>query len=293
MKETNISDEMLSRFLEGRTDEAEDARLLQAMEEDGMTADDLAAIAEAAKLADTVPQQTPNLILAKKQIENNLMSENRETVPTLRRSKTRTVWAIAASVAVLLAVALFLLFRPDSSDQNFAQQEGNRIEEVAKEKEDKSQTNGKTATDKTEKVRHGEKSPMNDTEDDHSEPTELQPAPITSQKLEKNYAATKTANTLTVTKPIKENYRVLCKNLEKSLQFEWSATNVQKLHFTVTNAQGKVLGELTDKTAMHMALPYSKIYPEQQLRWTLKVLFEDGTNETKSGQIEIDYNLQN
>ena len=127
MKEMNISDELLSKFLEGKTDDAEDARLLQAME-----AEDLAAIAEAAKLADTVPQQTPNLILAKKQIEDSLKDkEIVENITTIQRSKARVYWAVAASIAVLLAVALFFLFRPERSDQNFAQQENNRIEEVS------------------------------------------------------------------------------------------------------------------------------------------------------------------
>ena len=288
MKEMNISDELLSKFLEGKTDDVEDARLLQAME-----AEDLAAIAEAAKLADTAPQQTPNLLLAKKQIEDSLKdNEIVENIPTIQRSKSRVYWAVAASIAVLLAVALFLLFRPDSSDQNFAQQENNRIEEVSKEQENKSKTTRETSTDKTDKVRHGEITPTNDPQSVQSETNDAQSAPITSQKLEKNYAATKTANSLTVTKPGKNDYRVLCKNLEKSFQFEWSASNVQNLHFTVTNAQGKVLAELTDKNATHHTISYNKIYPERQLKWTLKVVFEDGTSEICSGQVQIDYQVQ-
>jgi hypothetical protein len=286
MKEMNISDVLLSKFLEGKTDDAEDARLLQAME-----AEDLAAIAEAAKLADTAPQQTPNLLLAKKQIEDSLKDkEIVENIPTIQRSKARVYWAVAASIAVLLAVALFFLFRPERSDQNFAQQEKQRVET-----EVKTENQGSETTDKTELTNNNRKNNMSsntDAEDTRSESTEPQPAPITSQKLEKNYAATKTANSLTVTKPGKNDYRVLCKNLEKSLQFEWSASNVHNQHFTVTNAQGKVLAELTDKNATHHTISYSKIYPERQLKWTLKVVFEDGTNEVRSGQVQIDYQVQ-
>ena len=293
MKEMNISDELLSKFLEGMTDEVEEARLLQAVEDDGLSAEDLAAIAEAAKLADTAPKQAPNLDLAKKQIAESLRNEDKvKTISTLKSPKARVMWAMAASVAIVLAVALFFLFRPDSSDQNFAQQNDNRVEEVAKEQESKSKPDRETATDKTEKVRHNEKLSTNTTENVQSEPDELQSAPIMSQKLEKNYAKTQTANSLTVTKPNKDNYRVLCKNLEKTLTFEWSATNVQKLHFTITNAQGKVLAELTDKTTIHYALVYNKIYPERQLKWKLEAVFEDGTSESRSGQIQIDYQIQ-
>lgn len=294
MKETNISDEMLSMFLEGRTDESEDTRLLQAMEEDGITADDLAAIAEAAKLADKQPYAKPDLKKAQEQIGTALNGNAPNTVFLDRRkSRMRIMWATAASVTIVLAVALFFLFRPDSNDQKFAQQEKNRVEEVSKEKGKKSQTIGETATDKAEKARNGEKSSTKDAESVQSEPEDVQNVPITPQKVEKNYAKTQTGNSLTVTKPNKDNYRVLCKNLEKSLNFEWTATNVQNLHFTVTTAQGKVLAELYDKSATHYALLYSKIYPERQLKWTLKVVFEDGTTETRTGQVQIDYNYQN
>lgn len=294
MKETNISDEMLSQFLEGSTNETDELRLLQAMEDDNLFDEDLVAIAEAAKLADTAPQQAPNLDLAKKQIAASLKSEDkREAIPTIRRSKTRMIWAIAASAALVLAVALFFLFRPDSNDQNFAQQEEKRVEEVSKEKGNNFKPGGEFATDKDDKNSRREKSSTNETENDRSESEDVQNAPITPQKVEKSYAKTQTANSLTVTKPNKDNYRVLCKNLERSLNFEWTATNVQNLHFTVTTAQGKVLAELYDKSATHYALLYSKIYPERQLKWMLKVVFEDGTTETRTGRVQIDYNHQN
>lgn len=290
MKEMNISDETLSRFLEGRTDADEDMRLLQAMEADGMSLDDIAAIAEAAKLADTAPQQAPNLDLARQQIAESLRNEDKiETIPTLKRSKTRVALALAASVAIVIAVALFFLFRPDSNDQNFAQQEKGCLETDVKTEKQESETTDKT--EQTDKNRMNNRSSDIETEDNHSEPEELQPALITPQKVEKNYAKTQMANSLTVTKPNKDNYRILCKNLEKSLDFEWTATNVQNLHFTVANAQGKVLAELSDKSATQYALTYSKIYPERQLNWTLKIVFEDGTSENRNGKINVDYNL--
>lgn len=289
MKETNISDEMLSKFLEGSTNETDEVRFLQAMEDDNLSDEDLVAIAEAAKLADTTPQQAPNFDLAKKQIAESLRGEDKmETISTLQRSKARVIWAIAASAAIVIAVALFFLFRPDGDDQNFAQQEDKRVEEVSKKNADIQKT-----TDETKKNRHREEFSTNVTEDDRSEPEDVQTAPIIPQKVEKNYAKTQTANTLTVTKPSKDNYRVLCKNLEKNLNFEWTTTNVQNLHFTVTTAQGKVLAELSDKSATQYSLKYNKIYPEQQLKWTLKVVFEDGTSEIRTGRVQIDYNHQN
>lgn len=292
MKETNISDEMLSRFLEGRTDADEDMRLLQAMEEEGISLDDIAAIGEAAKMADKQPYMKPDLENAEEHIKAALKDNAQNTVfMDRRKSRMRVVWAIAASAAIVIAVALFVLFRPDSNDQNFAQQEKQRIETEVKTENQGSKTTNKT--EQTDKNRKNNMSSNTDTESVQSEPEDVQPAPIIPQKIEKNYAKTQIANSLKVIKPSKDAYRVLCKNLEKSLNFEWTATNVQNLHFTVANSQGKVLAELSDKSVTHYALPYSKIYPERQLRWTLKVVFEDGTSESRSGIINIDYELNN
>ena len=292
MKELNISDEMLARFLEGRTDADENARLLQAMEAEGVTAEDLVAIVEAAKQADAKPLETPNLAKAEEQIQS-VLNDGDQTAQTVfmdrRRSRMRVVWTIAASAAIVLAVALFVLFRPERSDQNFAQQENRRVET-----EVKTENQGSETTDKTELTNNDRKNKMSsntNTKGAHSEQNDAQPALINPQKFEKNYTETKIANTLTVTKPSKNDYRVLCKNLEKSLQFEWTATNVQKLHFKVTNAQGKVLAELTDKTVTHYTLSYSKIYPERQLEWKLEVVYEDGASEAQSGHVNIDYNI--
>lgn len=292
MKELNISDEMLARFLEGRTDADENARLLQAMEAEGVTAEDLVAIVEAAKQADANPLETPNLAKAEEQIQS-VLNDGDQTAQTVfmdrRRSRMRVVWTIAASAVIVLAVALFVLFRPNGSDQNFAQQEKQRVETEVKTENQGSETTDKTEL--TDKNRKNNMSSISDTISVPSESTGSPPAPITPQKLEKNYTETKIANTLTVAKPSKNDYRVLCKNLEKSLQFEWSATNVQKLHFTVMNAQGKVLAELTDKTVTHYTLSYSKIYPERQLEWKLEVVYEDGASEAQSGHVNIDYNI--
>lgn len=286
MKEMNISDELLSKFLEGMTDEVEDTRLLQVMEDDNLSDEDLVAIAEAAKLADAVPQQAPNLDLAKKQIVESLRNDDEvETVPTIKRSMTRMIWALAASAAIVIAVALFILFRPDDPGQNFAQT-GTDSTAVTTTQPQQEKNLAQTTAPSDNAPAIQQKS--SNTSEETVAPEETI---HTSQVMEKQYAKTQIANNLTVIKPNKDNYRILCKNLEKSFNFEWTATNVQNLHFTVSNAQGKVLAELLDKSATQYALTYSKIYPERQLNWTLKIVFEDGTSVRRHGKVNVDYNL--
>ena len=286
MKEMNISDELLSKFLEGMTDEVEDTRLLQVMEDDNLSDEDLVAIAEAAKLADAVPQQAPNLDLAKKQIVESLRNDDEvETVPTIKRSMTRMIWALAASAAIVIAVALFILFRPDDPGQNFAQTGTDSTAVTTTQPQQEKNLAQTTAP--------SDNAPAIQQKNSNTSEETVAPEETihTSQVMEKQYAKTQIANNLTVIKPNKDNYRILCKNLEKSLNFEWTATNVQNLHFTVSNAQGKVLAELLDKSATQYALTYSKIYPERQLNWTLKIVFEDGTSVSRHGKVNVDYNL--
>lgn len=286
MKEMNISDEMLSKFMEGRTDEVEEARLLQTVEDDGLSAEDLAAIAEAAKLADTAPKQAPNLDMAKKQIAESLRNEDKvKTISTLKRSKSRMIWALAASAAIVIAVALFILFRPDDPGQNFAQTGTDSTAVTTTQPQQEKNLAQTTAP--------SDNAPAIQQKNSNTSEETVAPEETihTSQVMEKQYAKTQIANNLKVIKPNKDNYRILCKNLEKSLNFEWTATNVQNLHFTVSNAQGKVLAELSDKSATRYALTYNKIYPERQLNWTLKIVFEDGTSESRTGKVNIDYNL--
>ena len=289
MNEMNISDELISKFLEGKTDEVEEARLLMAMEADGMTVDDLAAIAAAAKMADSVPHKAPDLDLAKKQIADTLKRNDKKenTIPTVRPSKKRVIWAMAASIAIVLAVALFVHFRPDGSGQNFAQ-DGADSTAVTATCPQQEKNLAQASESKDNPVSKSRETNSVETDED---PVAQKETPYASQIIEKRYAQTATANSLSVIKPNKDNYRVNCKNLERSFNFEWSATNVQKLHFTVTNSQGKVIANILDKTTEIYSLKYIDIYPERQLKWTLTVGFEDGTSETKSGQIQIDYNL--
>ena len=290
MKETDISDELWLKFLEGRTSEEETERITRLLAEDDELLAEFMAVREAAQLEDKEPCQSPDFDLAKKQISQTLDTQNSEAekVVTLpRHSNVRKYLAMAAAAALLVGVALFLLFRPDHHDNNLAQQEKQRVETETKAQSQSPETTVKT--EPTDKSRKNDIPSKKDTEGVKEESTGSSQETYTAQKLEKNYATTLEANHLTMAKPGKDNYRVLCKNLEKTLNFEWVAENVQTLHFVVTDSKGKNVAGVSDKTVNQYALKYKDVYPEKQLRWTLSVVFEDGTQETRTGRISIDY----
>lgn len=286
MKKTDISEELWFRYLDGKTNEEETGQITRLLAEDDALLEEYLSVREAALRTDVEPCQRPDLELARKQINESLSQKSSEKVVILPRpSNTHKLLAVAAGLVVLVGVALFFLFRPDHIDNNFAQQEEKHIES-----EVQTQSPGSEATpSETKELRQNDTPSNNGTEGVQSEPSNPQEATFTTQKIEKNYTTIQDANSLIVTKPNKDIYRVLCKNLEKTLNFEWSAKNVKTLRFVIMDSKGKRLAETDDVAADQYALKYSDIYPEQKLKWTLSVVFEDGTQETRSGRISIDY----
>ena len=290
MSEKHISEELWMRFLEGNVSEVENERLMRLISEDDALLEEYLSVNESMKRIDSRPLAKPDLDLAQKQIGEALKAGDaqKENVAMLpRRSNIRKYKAMAAAAALLIGVALFFLFRPDHNDNNLAQQEKQRVETEAKTQDLSPEIT--TEPSQTNRTRKNDMPSKSDTEGVQTEPTVVQEEMYSSQKLEKHYAGTQTANTLTVTKPGKDSYRVLCKNLEKTLNFEWTAANVQSLHILVKDSKGKTVAETKSVTENHYSLKYSDIYPERNLTWSLVVVFKDGSQEKRNGQIQIDY----
>lgn len=292
MSKIYISDELLSKFMEGKTNEEENSLIFQSMNEDVALLEEMSAIGEAARLVDTQPVENPNLKKAEEQI-NAVLGDETNTkevtvIPNLLKSRLRIVWAAAASVALVVAVALFILLKPVSHEQHFAKNNEDSTVVVTPEQTTESMM---AQTTNKQKVAVSEEQPVENNVDIEVAPA--QEKVYSAQKLEKQYASTQIAHDLTVVRPNKSNYSVLCKNLEKTLYFEWETDNVQSLHLTVKNAQGQTVAEQSDKTAKQYLLKYKDVYPNQKLYWSLTVKFADGTQQVRSGQIQIDYRLTN
>ena len=290
MSEKHISEELWMRFLDGNVSEEENERLMRLMAEDDALLEEYLAVNESMKRIDSKPLVKPDLELAQKRIGEALNAGDAEKANVAmlpRRSNFRKYLAMAAAAALLIGVALFVLFRPDRNDNNLAQQEKQRVETETKTPSQSPETTTKPA--QTNRTHKNDMPSKSDTEGVQPEPTNAQPEEYTAQMMEKQYAQNAQANSLTVTKPSKDNYRVLCKNLEKTLNFQWTVANVQNLHFVVKNSKGKTVAETKEVTENHYSLKYSDIYPEQKLTWSLVVVFKDGSQEKRNGQIQIDY----
>lgn len=301
MKELNISEELFSRFLDGRTSEEENEQILQLLAENPELMDEFTAIAKASQLVDHEPLRKPNLEVAARSVRTVLSESQADNpnVTTKRRRGIRIFTMAAAAVAViLLASTIYLLLRPTNPQNTLVQDNKSETDstliqpKVEQTYIAQNETSESVISESTSSTVENETSTAktNTTETPSSKPSNEY---YSTQVEERHYAATQETNNLNVVKPNKSNYLVLCKNLDKSFVFEWNASNVQKLHFTVKDASNKVIAEVTDAATKRYELSYRKIYPEKQLTWKLAVTYKDGSKDEQSGQINIDYNINN
>lgn len=291
-----ISDELLSRFLEGSTNGAEDEQLMELLAENPELIDEMTSIGEASKLADRKPLVQPDLDAAAQQIHTTLTVSptiNVEVAPDRKRRIRLFTSAAAAVAAILLASTIYLVLRPSDSQNNLAQESGSNIDTTTKQStvEQTYIAQNEESGNSTQQERSAIAGTETPSATENTTPTSGD-VYHSAEVEERHYAATQEANSLSMVKPNKSNYLVLCKNLDKAFVFEWNVTNVQQLHFTVKDASGKAVVDVSDPNTKRYELTYRNVYPEKRLNWKLMVEYSDGTNAEQKGQITIDYDLK-
>ena len=295
MKRLNISDELFSRFIDGKTSETEEKQLLKEIAENPEMMEEFIAISKGSSLTDQKPFQNPNFVTAKQNIKNSLSAEKFSNVNPFvnRKRRFRILVTAAATIAIVLITSMiYLLMRP-VVDQNTFVQDAAMIDSTYTQAEEnyiymaKNEVSDSTALKLISKTSESELNTPNEVGEALSEESYI------VQREELYYAAAQEANNLSVVKPNKGDYSILCKNLDRSFLFEWKASNVQKIHFKVVNSQGKTVAEVTDPSVKCYELIYRSVYPESQLNWTLSVTYKDNTQDIQKGKINIDYNVKN
>ena len=295
MKRLNISDELFSRFIDGKTSETEEKQLLKEIAENPEMMEEFIAISKGSSLTDQKPFQNPNFVTAKQNIKNSLSAEKFSNVNPFvnRKRRFRILVTAAATIAIVLITSMiYLLMRP-VVDQNTFVQDAAMIDSTYTQAEEnyiymaKNEVSDSTALKLISKTSESELNTPNEVGEALSEESYI------VQREELYYAAAQEANNLSVVKPNKGDYSILCKNLDRSFLFEWKASNVQKIHFKVVNSQGKTIAEVTDPSVKCYELIYRSVYPESQLNWTLSVTYKDNTQDIQKGKININYNVKN
>ncbi len=232
---------------------------------------------EAERLTDSEPLQKPNMLLAQSQVKS--------TVKGKANKSKLWMYMAAASVALALGVTVFFVLKNANNCENLAQNSDEK--NIVQDNKDVDMEAKRSDT-----VNYAERSPINSPSQKKADNSvEQEDVPLQASKLEKNYATMEVISHIEMISPNKENYNILCKNLDKVFTFKWKSENVKSQVFTIRDSHGNVIVETSNATLNKYEMPYKKVYPEKKLYWELIVVHEDGIKTTKKGTINITYEL--
>ena len=208
MKRLNISDELFSRFIDGKTSETEEKQLLKEIAENPEMMEEFIAISKGSSLTDQKPFQNPNFVTAKQNIKNSLSAEKFSNVNPFvnRKRRFRILVTAAATIAIVLITSMiYLLMRP-VVDQNTFVQDAAMIDSTYTQAEEnyiymaKNEVSDSTALKLISKTSESELNTPNEVGEALSEESYI------VQREELYYAAAQEANNLSVVKPNKGDY---------------------------------------------------------------------------------------
>lgn len=281
-----ISDELLSKFLDGKTTDEENEAIFAYCNAHEETLEELLIMRQAASMADKESDFVVEEDEKRHFVEQTIRSHS------IKKRVKFTVWiSVAAAMAVIIIVGTFF-FRSRQNPDLIAQ---------------KGQNNKMTVSDSVfendllieEDTTIAEPLNRNKTEQIKEQPQysenrslSAEKEPLKVQIMEKTTAATQTAeNTFSMLKPDKSPYRILCKNLDKSFSFQWQATHAKKTEFILMNDKQVVLYEKTEAYFSSYSLSFRNVMEYNTLYWKVKIVFEDNTSAQKSGRIDVKYEL--
>ena len=298
MSEWIITDELLARYIDGLTTAEEDARIEAALAENPLLMEEFVQMAEAARMSDATPVKKPDL--------NKALTGVQEAIQVNSTSKHRNLRiryvAVAGAVAAVLLLVL-LVVKPFQKSLVFVAQNNTNTVETDASVEPYAEVKSPTTANHSQSDNTIENKTEVNTADAPSAFAEAQLSEafaneettgevITVHKIEKNTTSASEANHLSMEKPAKASYRLLCKNLDKNYTFQWKVSNVKTLSFFLKTKQGKTIAELDDAQTECFAVSYRKLYPENQFIWCVSVVYNDGKCEQRSGVLQIDYDVQ-
>lgn len=280
-----INDELLSKFLDGKTTEEENQKISAYCDAHGETIEELLMMRQAASMADKNSDFVIDEVKALHFVEQTLQTHSRKKRVTL------AVWiSVAAAMAILIVVGTFLFFSNENS--TLIGHETQPHQTVAEDSTDKSNA---TLTDtslmqthRTDRVEPLQEEPQLS----ENKSSEESRAPLSVEVSEKSTAATQSVeNAFSMVKPSKTPYRIICKNLDKSFVFQWETVNAKKIEFILMNDQHKVIVEKKELNLNSFSLMFRDVAVYSVLYWKVKIVFEDNTTTQKTGRIDIQYEL--
>lgn len=225
------------------------------------------------RLTDSEPLEKPNLFVAQSQVK--------ATIKGTSNKKKLWMYMAAASVALIVGVSVFFALNNVNNGENLAQNSN---------ESDVSQENDVIGQDTVLYIDKTNKRNTIDNVESESK-TETTDKQLQASNIERKYANSEIMGYCEMITPNKENYNILCKNLDKVFTFKWKSENVKSQVFTIRDSHGNVIVETSNATLCSYEMPYRKVYPEKKLTWSVAVVCDDGSKIMRNGTINITYEL--
>lgn len=280
-----MKDDLLIRFIDGKTTPEETEAVLKELSQDGEAAKEWMQMAQGARLADTKPAQE---ISSDEFIAKTLAGQNGHSVK--QGKVVRLPWIIGAITAVAASVAIVAtVFNNGSTDEN----PGNIMAEAVDSTDNAVKEDTTTAIGAdvvsikdiahesvAETIVEDPVSQMEDRVLELSDPKAVKGGKdVTASDAEIPH--------FEMIKPAKTPYKVIVKNIDKDFVFEWDVTGASSVKLIISDKDGNVIADMEAVEEGRCGITAVELVDKGVLNWTVEVIFNDGSKVRKSGKIEL------
>ena len=280
----DLSDHLLAKFLDGKTDASETELVLAYLNEDKENFEDFMNIRSAITAETEYPLEI-DIEERLNVVKQHIASSNNRKKTFRKRLYIATSFAAAAMISGIVFLLIFI--NPEKNNSITAQEKN--IENIINPDTVNEQVpvmhknfeNDLAENELSEKNMQQNKNKSKKLIPDNDEEIIELPVQIQHQ----NMAYKTEANLFEMVKPAKTPYIVLYKNLDKTFDFKWK-TNAEKVEVALKDKSGKILLEKdVSQTGLH--IKYEDYYKYLEIHWELKAIFQDGTTEKKTGILQL------
>ncbi len=283
-----MKDDLLIRFIDGKTTPEETEAVINELSQDGEAAKEWIQMVQGARLADTKPAQN---ISSEEFVARTLASRTERQ--TERRKIVRLPWIIGSVTAVAASVAIIAtVFNNGGIDEN----PGQIMAEVVDSTENAVVEDTVVVADEVIDIKDVVRESMAETivEKPSSgivSETEGQIEELVGIKIEhdSNAATASAAEApyFEMIKPAKTPYKVKVNNPDKDFVFEWDTAEASSVRLQILDKDGNVLIDMEALEDGRCGITAVELVDKGVLDWTIEAIFFDGSKVRKSGKIEL------
>lgn len=281
-----MKDELLIKFIDGKTTPEETEFVLNELSRDDAAAKEWLQMVQAARLVDTEP-------LKKISSDDFIAKTLAEKKKPAKVVKLPWIIGTIVSIAASLAIVALVFYGKDDSKQYedvLAEQVAPVTPEEQQSELDAVEEIQVTQPQTQPEVKQDVKTESSPKAESVKEETveELVGAKIQKDDNVSTAAVASVENSFfEMLKPLKSPYRIQVKNPEKEFVFEWKMGDVRSVRLSISDRNGNLILDKSLSSENSYGIVASELTDKGELDWCVAVTFNNGATAEKSGKIEL------